>query len=233
MKRFKGLLVFLFFFGFCLAQEEMILNTEAVEKKTKLYNHQFEQREFPPEFKNKYKGKKFDYDREVKPGKPLFQTDFKIPSAYFSITAYLILGTILILVIYFILKNVGGFSFGNGKRKSGIKVEKSVIEDGENIENNNFSVLVEQAKTEGDYRKAVRYYYLWILQKLTENQQLKWSKNKTNYDYFLELDQKPIQSDFSVSNYLYDYSWYGNFQLNSAEFQNAESVFQNTLNKIR
>jgi len=184
-------------------------------------------------FKDNYKGKRFDYDRITPepelPSPPLFS----IPAGLMQFLMYGILGIIILVVIYFIFKNAGGFSFGSEKRKIKYDIsEEKRDEDLENIENNNFQLLIQKAKSEGDFRRAVRYYYLWVLQKLTDKNLISWNKDKTDYDYFIELGQHPIKEDFSTNTYIYDHTWYGNFHLNSGEFELAESIFQRTLSKL-
>lgn len=184
-------------------------------------------------FKDDYKGQKFDYDRMVPepetrpPSSPLFS----LPAGLMHVLMYAGLALIVAVVIYFIFKNAGGFSFGKEKKK----IQYNISEEKENLEsleNNDFQLLIQKAKSEGDFRKAVRYYYLWVLQKLADKNLISWNKDKTDYDYFIELGQHPIKDDFSGNTYIYDYTWYGNFNLNSKEFELAESIFQRTLNKL-
>lgn len=198
----------------------------------------YEQRNLDSDFKNNYKGKKFDYDRIVKekekkyepPSPPLFS----LPTGIFQVLMYLVLGIILLLVVYFIIKNAGGFSFGNDQKKIKFDAsEEQETEDTENIENNNFFQLIQKAKSDKDYRKAIRYYHLWVLQALSDKKFIRWNKDKTDYDYYRELDKTALKEDFSNNVYVYDYIWYGKFPLNSNEFELAESIFQRTLNKLK
>ena len=196
----------------------------------------FQQREFDSDFKDKYSGKRYDYDRieKIPESKPINPPNFSIPKEVLTVLMYVLLAVLLGVVVHQIIKNSGGFAFG--KAKSKIKVDYSDehgLEDEENIENNDFETLIQKAKANKDYRRAVRYYYLLILQRLTEHKLIDWHKDKTNYDYFLELQAKPIQNDFSNSNYIYDYIWYGNFELNATEFERAESILKGTLQKLK
>lgn len=245
MKNYKVFffgLIFTLGFNFILAQkskdiivEEVIEATvEEISKENKAENFNYKERSLDDSFKENYKGKKFDYTE-----KPKKKSNFKLPNISISpvvlkFLLYTFLSVGLILVIYFILKNAGGFSFaGRGNKIKAALGEEYELENPENIENLNFKQLIEKAKSQSDYRRAVRYYHLWILQRLTEKKLIHWNKNKTNYDYFLELNEKKIQSDFSNNSYIYDYIWYGNFDLNREEFTTAESNFLNTLNKLK
>lgn len=195
---------------------------------------EFKNRQLDEKFKDDYKGEQFNYDRIVKQKEAEIQPPmFELPGALLQIFMYVVLGIILIIIIYFIIKNAGGFSFGREKRKIPYdSSDESGEEDLEEIGNNNFELLIKKAKSGQDYRKAVRYYYLWVLQKLTDRNLIKWHREKTDFDYLQELKNHPIKDDFSTNTYIYDYTWYGNFELNSHEFEMAESVFLRTLNKI-
>ncbi len=196
----------------------------------------YEQRNLDPGFKNNYKGKKFDYDRVVKEKeyKPPSAPMFSLPTGLFQVLMYAVLGIILLLVIYFIIKNAGGFSFGTDQKKIKFDVsEEQELEDTENIKNNNFYQLIQKAKSDKDYRKAIRYYHLWVLQTLSDKKLIRWNKDKTDYDYYKELGETAIKEDFSNNVYVYDYIWYGKFPLNSSEFDLAESIFQRTLNRLK
>lgn len=190
----------------------------------------FENRQWKEGFKENYKGKKFDYEeKEIKYTPPLFQ----LPAGLLQVLMYVVLGTILLIIIYFILRNAGGFSFGKEKRKINYQDSgESEAENLEEIQNNDFERLIQKAKSESDYRKAVRYYHLWVLQKLSERNLIRWDKDKTDFDYLQELKNHPIRPDFSSTTYVYDYTWYGHFRLDDREFELAEKLFRRTLKKI-
>ena len=192
----------------------------------------YEKRNFNQGFKENYKGKKFNYDRKPKPTKTWNFPTFTLPSGLMNILMYSILGVIIILVIYFIFKNSGGFSFTKKKQKIAFETSGEENENIEDISQNDFPNLVQKAKSEKDYRKAIRYYYLWVLQKLSDKNLIIWNKDKTDYDYFLELGSNPIKEDFSQNTYIYDYAWYGNFQLDENQFNLAETIFKRTLTKL-
>lgn len=197
----------------------------------------FREKTIPPNFKDNYQGKKFDYDRKVKVRQREIKEkniNFSFNSTFVKYLTYSILIIMLLVVVYHIFINAGGFTWGNVKKKIKVKYSdsESLIDD-DDIENNDFATLIQRAKANQDYKRAVRYYYLWILQKLTERNLIDWHKEKTNYDYFLELDKQNIQTDFSQSNYIFDNIWYGDFPLNELQFEKAESIFKETLHKIQ
>lgn len=249
MKKLRFLffgLIFIYSFGFAqevLEEPATVVDTFAeynptnpTPSKEEIGTLYYKQRNLNPDFKNNYKGEKFDYDRVVKEKeyKPPSPPMFSLPTGLFQVLMYIFLGIILLFVIYFIIKNAGEFSFGSDQKKIKFDAsEEQEVEDTENIENNNFFQLIQKAKSDKDYRKAIRYYHLWVLQTLSDKKLIRWNKDKTDYDYYKELGETAVKEDFSNNVYVYDYIWYGKFPLNSKEFELAESIFQRTLNQLK
>lgn len=138
---------------------------------------------------------------------------------------------ILLLVIYLIVKAIlnkeGSWIFGRSRKKitaNDVTVEDLMVMD--------FDKLVGETKKTGDYRLAVRYYYLWLLKKLSAREIIDWNFEKTNSDYLYEIKDERLKTDFEYLSYLYDYSWYGEFPLDEAAFNKAEKAFTKTFNTL-
>lgn len=147
---------------------------------------------------------------------------------FLSILPYILLGILLYFIIKFFLKvNTNNLIKGN------TKIPGITLTDEEDlIKNQNLQELVNQAIQAKNYRLAVRYYYLLILQKLTEKELIVWQQEKTNEDYIKEIQATKLHKDFADSTYLYDFVWYGNFDINEVEFAKAETLFSQLKNKI-
>lgn len=186
-----------------------------------------------PKFKNRYDSKIFDYDRKIKKPERVDLPKFPIPFGLIKFLMYAILICIVGIVIYYIFKNLGEFRWGKPKNTIKVQTTEEISDENlDDIQSNNFEDLIAKAKAENDFRKAIRYYYLWILQKLVDRKLIKWNKDKTDLQYLEELKEHPIRYDFSKNAYIYDYAWYGGFELNQTEFDLAESLFLKTLKQI-
>ncbi len=139
----------------------------------------------------------------------------------FKIVPYLILLIILILLIKFFLK-VDMNTIISGKTE---KATIILTEDEEIIKNKDISKLIEKAIAQKKYRLAVRYYYLLTLQKLQENELIEWEPQKTNEDYSNEIKEEKLCLKFKKLTHLYDFVWYGNFEINEFEFEKAATNF--------
>lgn len=106
-------------------------------------------------------------------------------------------------------------------------------EEEEIIKSKNISDLISKAINNKDYRLAIRYYFLHILKNLEEAQIINYEFNKTNTDYFKEISQENLKPNFKKLSLLYDYVWYGNFEVNEIDFVKAERNFQTFEKQIK
>ncbi len=144
-----------------------------------------------------------------------------------KILPYLIAVIVLFLMLKFFLKvKMNNIISG--------KIDKAIVhltDEEELIKNEDLPLLIQKAIIQKNYRLAVRYYYLSVLQKLSNYEFIDWQQQKTNEDYIKEIKQEPLKDKFASSTYLYDFVWYGNFEINELEFAKAEIEF-NELNKL-
>jgi hypothetical protein len=140
---------------------------------------------------------------------------------------------IFLLVVYFIVKAIinkeGNWVFGKSSDKRIIPVTD--IEN--NIYETDFETLISNAEGENNYRLAIRYYYLWLLKTLSKAEIIDYDVEKTNSDYYFEIAQEDTKKEFSYTSYLYNYIWYGEFDIDEAQFNKAKNAFTQFLNSIK
>jgi len=151
-----------------------------------------------------------------------------ILASILSALPYIIVGIVLFLLLKFFLKVTSNNIVVNSKNKPTILIN----EEEELIKNKDINKLINQAIQHKNYRLAVRYYYLNILKQLEHKEFIIWEQQKTNEDYIREIQQQNIKKSFVNLTRLYDFVWYGNFQINENEFGRVESDFVETNNLI-
>ncbi|MBA4166087.1 MAG: DUF4129 domain-containing protein [Chitinophagaceae bacterium] len=77
----------------------------------------------------------------------------------------------------------------------------------------------------GEYRLAVRYYYLRTLGLLNEKDKIRLHAGSTNYDYIQQMREHSYVSDFRKLTDIYEYVWYGEFQPDRKQFETISSGF--------
>ncbi len=145
-----------------------------------------------------------------------------------KIIPYLIILGLIVFVIWLFFKlNIGAKLF-----KSKPQPEVFYTDEEEIIKSKNIPELIEKAILEKDFRLAVRYYYLLLLKKLSESEVIAYEFDKTNSDYIKEITQETICVHFIKATTVYDYIWYGNFEVSETDFKKAQNIFNTLENQI-
>nr|WP_321236859.1 DUF4129 domain-containing protein [uncultured Psychroserpens sp.] len=195
-----------------------------------------------------YNGDEFIYERTIENSgrwtrfkqwlsdffKDLFDINTDAKAADFTDIALKIFYVVIfLLVVFFIVKAIinkeGNWVFGKSSDKSIIPVTD--VEN--NIYETDFESLIKSAESEDNYRLAIRYYYLWLLKTLSEAEIIDYDVEKTNSDYYLEIAKEDTKKDFSYTSYLYNYIWYGEFDIDEHQFQKAKDAFTQFLKSIK
>ncbi len=141
--------------------------------------------------------------------------------------AFLVMGGVIYLIVRSVLNKESIWIFGRSRKK--IHVQDA---EAENIHVMDFKQLVEDTKATGNYRLALRYYYLWLLKKLSAREIIDWHWDKTNSDYLYEIKDNNLRKNFEYLSYVYDHSWYGDFPIDETAFVKAERSFKKTINTL-
>ena len=142
-------------------------------------------------------------------------------AAFLRILPYLLLALLLYLLIRFFM-NVNASTPANSNGKSpyvGLSEEEHIIK------NEDIKVLIQKALSDQDYRLAVRFYFLYILQLMSEEALIDWQLQKTNHDYEKEIRKPELKYAFAKITRLYDYVWYGDFSIDELQYKKAEVIF--------
>ncbi|GEM_PF-6268655 len=140
---------------------------------------------------------------------------------------------ITVLVLAFVVYKLFGGNFSrifsfNKKIKQKNRFEYSY----DDIHQLDLDMKLNQAIDDKDYRAAIRYYYIKLLKELDFRHLIKWEAGKTNHDYQRELRKDRLFESFTGLSGIFEYSWYGNFELDESGFIKWESAFLDILNDM-
>lgn len=138
-------------------------------------------------------------------------------SSFWDYFKWILVVVLVLLAVLWIFKSEIRGVFIN---KNASNVPHFIAAD-ENIHEMNFDVLIEKAINEKNYKEAVRLSYLKVLKQLTDTDLIRWEIDKTNLDYANELANSEYELSFNKVTKVFEYLWYGDFELNSTQF-NAE-----------
>ncbi len=172
-----------------------------------------------------------DYDnKKIKTKEQNNSEDIVINIGPFRWVFYLVLIAAVLYLAYVLLNEGGTGIFAKGKHKTLQQFDDITAE---NIENADIHSLIKQAESDKNYRLATRYYYLLVLKTLSLKNHIKFEDDKTNAEYLLELSDKPFSERFSYTSYLYNYIWYGKFDIEEPQYEKAKDNFTSLLNQVK
>ena len=250
MRKLFFLLVFLFYTALNAQDTLAVAETKKIlftEKDVVVDTDSISEITFSKEFKKKYNDEDFVYEEKTKEKNAwdrfkewladLLQNIFNFSSEHTSAKvvvillktlAVLVVGFVIYLIAKAILNKEGQWIFGKNTNKKVIydtDIEKQLfITD--------FEKLIQDTLTSGQTRLTIRYYYLWLLKKLSEKNIIEWDLEKTNSDYLYEIKNENQKSDFAYLSYLYNYIWYGEFEIDQTTFEKAKTAFEKTIRSL-
>jgi hypothetical protein len=138
------------------------------------------------------------------------------------ILEYILIAAAIILIIFLVLKNdMRALFYG---KSATVAIDFKEFED--DIHKINFPELITDAISKKDYRKAVRLHFLFLLKELTDKNYITWQVGKTNNDYSMELSESKYSSRFKELSLLYEYIWYGDFEIDETNFKTTIVKFK-------
>ncbi len=141
----------------------------------------------------------------------------------------IILGIVLVagLIYYF----MGGIS-KKDKKISIEELENDLAQIEENLPIADVETPLEKAIRMGEYKVALRMYFLLIIQLLANKGIIKWRKDKTNREYIREIRQQNYLPQFMSAVLMYEKAWFGLGNVSQEEFEQGKIVFENLKSKI-
>lgn len=217
-------------------EKDIVVDSTAIETKpfTKDFKKNYTDKEFIYEFKTPEKNA---WDRFTEWLANFFKNifsfkDSKSATNFVDILLKVIAILIVIAVIYMIVKAImnkeGQWIFGRNSDRKIINYDE--IE--KNLHLVDFEKLIQKSLESNEKRLTIRYYYLWLLKKMSEKQIIEWDVEKTNSDYLYEIRNEAQKEDFAYLSYLYNNIWYGEFELDEETFAKARNAFEKSIKII-
>lgn len=97
----------------------------------------------------------------------------------------------------------------------------------------NFQRDIDRAIQQGNFRLAVRLMYLRLLKDLSERQIIQYTQDRTNFDYLTQLSPTPFYKEFFKVTRNYEFSWYGQFEVDEKSFRIIQNDFNQFNRKLK
>ena len=200
---------------------------------------------FSEDLSQKYSGEDFNYNENEEEAQNLlgraiswfFQKLEKIfglnlSPEILSVVEFLVYLLLTVFIGYFIIKLLIGQNTSSLFSRKTATVNPLTIAE-EHIENINLDAFISDALAQKNYRLAIRYMYLKALKELSFHNIIAWHFEKTNNDYHNEIKDPLLKDNFKKVSYLYDYVWYGEFDLDEIGFINAQKDFERLTKELK
>lgn len=216
------------------AQDLLIRDSTAIER-----------RHFQPDLAERYTDPAFDYESTIEGeaknfivrwieyllnflGELLgFEPD---PSTYL-IVEYLIYGLVIVASLYFVIRLLMGHSTAQIFGKKAQELTPMSFEETQ-IDQLDLEKAIQEALAVSDYRQALRYHYLLLLQRLSGKGLINWHFQKTNLDYIQEIEPTDIQQDFRSVSIVFERIWYGAYPFGKIDYEQSAAQFDELKKRI-
>ena len=111
--------------------------------------------------------------------------------------------------------------FRKAKKQEAIEIPKSELE-----------LLLEAALQKGDYREAIRIWFIFLIKELRHKNWIAWERKKTNVHYLREMSERRQYDAFSTTVRYFELVWYGKRQLSQVEYRALEPLFSQLLKEV-
>lgn len=102
----------------------------------------------------------------------------------------------------------------------------------EHLDEMDFDKLINTALDQKQWRLVIRLQYLYALKKLADTGFISVRKGKTNYDYLSEIKEQNLQEPFRHLSRIFEYTWYGHFEVTQPLLAKAEKEMNNLSKKL-
>lgn len=133
----------------------------------------------------------------------------------------IIAGFIGFLVIYLANSNASLF-----RKSRNLNIENDE-HDTQDIFSINYQQSIREAEQKGDYRLAIRLMFLQLLRDLSDRNLLEYRQENTNSDYLVQLYNSPLYHPFASLARSYEYTWYGQFEIDHDLYSRIKNAFKN------
>lgn len=131
---------------------------------------------------------------------------------------YLFVAGILLVVAIVVIRQFSGTTGKRVERSPGLQIDTE-----EDLVHSDFHSLATAAESENNWRLALRYQYLRVLQQLQHNNQIVWHPYKTDSDYLHEIKNLNQRAALEPLVRAYSFTWYGQKEITQAQYQRLMS----------
>lgn len=200
------------------------------------YEAPVEHREFDKErWEKTVEGIDFGEVEKEKEKKEKESQPFTAPDSFFGDGKYVRILFYSIFIVFFAILLVrlmtGRYTIVQTKLKSKKTYTIEDVED--HLHESDLERFLRESLEQGNFRQAIRMYYLIIIKELSQKSWIRWKKDKTNFDYLREMRKKSQFPVFRTVTRIFDKVWYGETDVDEPDYNRLKTYFENFLKAIK
>jgi hypothetical protein len=149
-------------------------------------------------------------------------------TAFFEILPYLAMLLFVVILVWYLVR----FNMGSQIMRQHVKSNVTLTEEEELLMTKNLQELAEKAIEEKQYRLAVRYLYLDCIKRLDTKRLIRYTNDKTNFDYVREIQSNALSPHFKSLTISYEQIWYGQMVFDQVYFSRLVDYFTEFHHKL-
>ena len=142
-------------------------------------------------------------------------------SGLFQVLLWIVIIGLFVAVLVLYLKDQNAGLFRRTRRIGQAEAEA----EPENIFAIDYEREIGKADAAGNYRVATRLLFLRMLRRMADRRIIDYKSDRTNLDYLLQLANGPWYTDFFRLTRHFEYSWYGQFQLDQDKYRRIRNDY--------
>ncbi|MGJ1415117.1 DUF4129 domain-containing protein [Sphingobacterium multivorum] len=165
-----------------------------------------------------------DWIGSIMPDNPYrFREEFGYVFAFLAVIA-------LAFILYKVLYNRKQYFIKHSEEESELDVLAYVER---NLMNSNLEPYIQEAIAQRNYALGIRYLQLLNIQKLAQSDHIKWKLSKTNAEFTQEIQNEELRRGFAECTRIFDYVWFGQFELTEDNFNQYQQLFHQYQKQIK
>jgi hypothetical protein len=136
------------------------------------------------------------------------------------------------LVVFIVIKLFGNFKNNSAVESKVVEID-ALHEIEERMHEIDLEELLKQALEARNFRLALRLNFLIIIKLLSQSGKINWAKEKTNWEYHTELQDKLLADQFKEIIQNFELFWYGEHTFTELDYHSSEPVYRALQKKLK
>jgi hypothetical protein len=137
---------------------------------------------------------------------------------------YLIYLAVLGLIVFFVVRLLRSADANPAVQETGITTQ-TLDKIEERLHETDLEEMLQQALDTKNFRIALRIHFLIIIKLLSATGKIKWSKDKTNWEYHAELRDRLTSDKFAQAIRIFENAWYGEHDFDELSYHRNRPVY--------